>query len=633
MKLLCIRAITFWLFSVSLLAQSSTQPASKSYDEDPISWIQNHYRKQEVMIPMRDGARLFTAIYQPVDSAEAWPIMMKRTPYSCRPYGEQEMPRLLGPEPQFMFDKHIFVYQDVRGCYLSEGDFINMTPHNPNKRSREDIDESTDCYDTIEWLLKNLPNHNGRVGLWGISYPGFYCASSMIDAHPALKAVSPQAPIADWWFDDFHHHGAFFLPHAFGFISRFGQPRPEPTTTRPGADFEYWTPDGYEFYLDMTPLSKANDKYLKGKIEFWNKIIEHPNYDEFWQSRNILPHLENVAPAVLTVGGWYDAEDLYGPLKIYRTIERKNPEIFNALVMGPWAHGGWARGNGETLGHVHFDSKTSAYFREHIQRPFFYHFLRGTEAHQLPEAYMFETGKNRWRKFQTWPPTQVRREDLFMKAAQILSWSQPLEADAFDSYLSDPKKPVPFTETISRRMTRPYMTDDQRFAARRPDVLVYATAPLQEDLTLAGPQIADLWVSTSGTASDWVVKLIDVYPPDHKDYKDTPARLKMAGYQQMVRSEVIRGRFRNSHSHPEPFEPNQPTRIELELLDVLHTFKKGHRIMIQIQSTWFPLVDINPHRYAENVFLAEESDFIKAEQRLYRNPTHASKIRVSILDE
>ncbi|MCZ6835146.1 MAG: CocE/NonD family hydrolase [Planctomycetota bacterium] len=612
-----------------------TIQAAPSYEDDPAAWTKANYTKREYMIPMRDGISLFTAVYVPNDDSQPWPFMMKRTPYSCRPYGEDAYSRSPGPEAQFVKDKFIFVHQDVRGCYLSEGTFVNMTPHVPEKLSTSDIDESSDTYDTVEWLLENIANHNGKVGQWGISYPGFYCASSMIDAHPALIAVSPQAPIADWWYDDFHHHGAFFLPHCFGFISGFGLPRPEPTTSRARRTWEYGTPDGYEFYLNMTPLTKGNENYLKGGIDFWNQTLEHPNYDEFWQSRNILPHLNNVAPAVMTVGGWYDAEDLYGPLKIYRSVEAKNPDVFNVLVMGPWAHGGWARGAGDRLGNVEFGGKQSEFYRENIQRPFFYHFLRDEGANDLPEAYVFETGANEWRTFEAWPPANVVERSLYMNADRSLTWDAPSSDDegAFDEYISDPKTPVPFTETISMRMTRPYMTDDQRFAGRRPDVMTYRTEVLTEDVTLAGPLLADLWVSTSGTASDWVVKIIDVYPSDRDSFEDREAWQAQAGYQQMVRSEVIRGRFRNSHEHPEPFVAGEPTYVDLELQDVFHTFKKGHAIMVQIQSTWFPLVDINPHHYAPNVFKAQESDFIKATQRVYRGGEHATRIRVQVLED
>jgi putative CocE/NonD family hydrolase len=557
---------------------------------------------------------------------------MRRTPYSCAPYGENTYPDAIGPSREIMEAGYIIVYQDVRGCYLSEGEFDNMTPHIPVKQGTAEIDESSDTYDTIEWLLANLPNHNGRVGLWGISYPGFYAAASMIDAHPALKASSPQAPIADWWYDDFHHHGAFFLPHAFGFLHTFGQARPEPTTRRNGPLFDFPTPDGYRFYLDMGPLSNANDRYFKHRIAFWDSIVAHPDYDAYWQARNLLPHLNNVAPAVMTVGGWFDAEDLYGALNIYRSIEAKNPGIFNVLVMGPWSHGGWSRGSGEVLGDVPFGSATSEFYRAQIEFPFFQHYLKDEGDGNLPEAYVFETGADRWRTFDAWPPAGTALRALYVQEGGRLDWSAPTTAlEQYDEYVSDPDKPVPHTPQIHLGMNQPYMTDDQRFAARRPDVLTYQTGVLDADVTLAGPVIAELWVSTSGTDSDWVVKLIDVFPGDAPDHEGLRPYEHMGDFQMMVRSEVIRGRFRNSDEHPEPFVPDQPTLVRLPLQDVLHTFQRGHRIMVQVQSTWFPLVDRNPQKYVDNIYLAKEEDFIKATQRIYRSRRHPTRLQVGVL--
>jgi len=594
--------------------------------------VSEHYTKREVRIPVRDGVRLFTAIYSPKDASREHPILMLRTPYSVRPYGEDEFRSSLGPNRALMEEGYIFVYQDVRGKYLSEGAFVNMTPHVPSKRREADVDESSDTYDTIEWLLQNVPNHNGHVGQWGISYPGFYAAAGMIDAHPALVAVSPQAPIADWFFDDFHHHGAFFLPHAFNFLASFGRARPEPTTER-SPRFDHGTPDGYRFFLDLGPLRNANERYFHGEIAFWNEIAAHPNYDEFWQARNLLPHLENVAPAVMTVGGWFDAEDLYGPLQIYGRVEERNPGVRNVLVMGPWRHGGWSRTDGDRLGHIRFGAKTAEYYREEVETPFFRHFLRGGPDPGLPEALAFETGANRWRRFAAWPPAARRIERLYLRAGGRLAFEAPSEEDGtqFDEYVSDPRKPVPFTQDIARGMTREYMVDDQRFAARRPDVLVYRSDVLTEDVTLAGEILANLWVSTSGTASDWIVKLIDVFPPDAEDPDDLPRGRRMGGYQMMVRSEVIRGRFRNDYSKPEPFVPNRVTHVPLPLQDVLHTFREGHRIMVQIQSTWFPLVDRNPQRYVDNIFEARQGDFQSALQRVYRSPAYPTSLRVGVL--
>jgi hypothetical protein len=598
-----------------------------------VDFMRRHYTKREYRIPMRDGVRLVTAVYTPKDKSQTHPILLYRTPYSVRPYGEDKYPdqRSSRAMAGFAREGFIFVAQDVRGRFMSEGRFVNMTPHLDDKASLADIDESSDTYDTIEWLLEHIPNHNSRVGMWGISYPGFYAAAGMIDAHPALKAVSPQAPIADWFFDDFHHHGAFFLPHAFNFIAVFGQPRPKPTTEW-GERFKHGTPDGYQFFFDLGSLKNVDDCYFHGEIEMWNNMVAHPNYDAFWQARNLLPHLHNVAPAVMTVGGWFDAEDLYGALKVYRSIEEKNPGIFNVLVMGPWAHGGWMRSDGDKLGHVQFDAKTAVFYRENMLLPFFMHFLKDEGELELPEAYVFETGANIWRTFGAWPPEGLSHQSLYFHADGRLSFDAPNEnGEVYDEYVSDPDKPVPFTEEVSTGMTSRYMTDDQRFAARRPDVLVYQTDELTEDVTLAGPMVADLWVSTSGTDADWAVKLIDVFPPDTEDYEDIPDGRHMGGYQMMVRSEVIRGRFRNSYEHPEPFVPDQPTNVTLELLDVLHTFEAGHRIMVQIQSTWFPLVDRNPQKYVDNIFRAEEDDFIKATQRVFRSQEHPTRLQIGVL--
>lgn len=628
-----LRLITlFPLLGFLLLSSCTLQPNPRG-GESLEAFISANYDKREVLIPMRDGVRLFTAIYTPKDQSRSYPFLMKRTPYSVSPYGGESYPSTLGPSDILTRELFIFVLQDVRGTYLSEGRFVNMTPHLDEKSGSQDIDESSDAYDTIEWLLANVENHNGRVGMWGISYPGFYSAASMIDAHPALQAVSPQAPIADWWFDDFHHHGAFFLPHAFNFLSSFGVPRPEPTTQR-NPRFDHGTPDGYDFFLEMGPLGNANTLYLNHRIPFWDSIIAHPNYDGFWQPRNLIPHLNNTAPAVMTVGGWYDAEDLFGPLNIYRSVEEKNPGIHNTLVMGPWRHGGWARDDGTFLGNAWFGSETAVFYRENIEAVFFRHFLKDEGEMELPEAYVFETGKNRWRTFQDWPPAATREAFLYPGAQGSLAFEpSPAGGGSFDQWVSDPANPVPSTQDIDIGMAREYMTDDQRFASRRPDVVAYQTPVLEEDVTLAGPLLAQLWVSTSGTASDWVVKLVDVFPPDAEDppHEAFARGMRAGGAQMMVRSEVIRGRFRNSYENPEPFVPNQPTLVELPLQDVLHTFQAGHRIMIQFQSTWFPLVDRNPQRYVENIYRAREGDFISATQRLYRSDPHRSRIRVGVL--
>jgi putative CocE/NonD family hydrolase len=387
----------------------------------------------------------------------------------------------------------------------------------------------------------------------------------------------------------------------------------------------------------MGPLKNADIKYFKGDVAFWNEVMEHPDYDEFWQLRNILPHLNNVAPAVMTVGGWYDAEDLYGAIKTYQAIEQQNPGVFNMLVMGPWIHGGWARNDGDRLGNISFGEKSSLYYRPNIEFVFFNYFLKDEGSNDLPEALVFETGTNRWRSFDVWPPALgfggCEEANLYMHQGEALEFSVPTtEEIAFDEYVSDPAKPVPYSETISTGMTKEYMTDDQRFAGRRPDVLVYQTGPLEHDITIAGPINAELWVSTTGTDSDWIVKVIDVFPPDATAPEGFDVTRPWGGYQMMVRSEVIRGRYRNSYEHSEPFVEGEPTFVDLELQDVLHTFRKGHRIMVQIQSTWFPLVDRNPQKYVPNIFFADESDFIKATQRVYRDKSHPTRLRVNILN-
>lgn len=607
-----------------LLAASSLTSAQDT------TYVRENFTKQEVRIAMRDGVKLFTVIYAPRATGQKYPILLNRTPYSVAPYGEGTYKTLVGPSDPLMRDGYIVVYQDVRGRLMSEGEFVNMTPHKPNKRGRQDIDESTDTYDTIEWLIKHVANHNGRVGMWGISYPGYYTAAGMIDAHPALKAASPQAPIADWFTgDDFHRNGALWLPHFFNFIASFGRPRPAPTTQRLSR-FSHPTPDGYEFFLNrMKVLKNANPLFLHDSIAFWNEVMQHPNYDEFWKIRNLRPHLRNIKPAVMTVGGLFDAENIYGALQVYKAVEQQSPRAHNILVYGPWFHGGWARGTGEALGNVRFGSATSEFYRDSIEFPFFSCHLKARCERKLPEAYVFETGSNVWRTYETWPPKSASPASIYLRENGKISFDAPSNRDArFDEYRSDPSKPVPFIDYINIGMPREYMTDDQRHAARRPDVLVYQGEPLDQDLTLVGPLEADLWVSTSGTDSDWVVKLIDVYPDSAPNFAGLPPGVTMAGYQQLVRGEVMRGRFRNSFEKPEAFVPDEPTNVKWSLNDVSHTFRRGHRIMVQIQSTWFPLMDRNPQKFVPSIYDAHESDFHAATQRVYRSVGIASRIGV-----
>jgi uncharacterized protein len=595
--------------------------------------VRAHYAKQEFRVRMRDGKKLFTAVYRPRDTSRTYPIMLNRTPYGVAPYGVDQFPFSIGPSDELAEEGFIFAYQDVRGTMMSEGEFINMTPYNPDKKGSRDIDESTDAYDTIDWLVKNIPNNNGKVGMWGISYPGFYAAAGMIDAHPALKAVSPQAPITDWFVgDDFHHNGAFYLAHAFGFLSSFGYPRPSPTTQFRSA-FEFPTSDGYDFFLKMGPLSEVNKKFLKNKVPFWNEILQHGNYDDFWQARNLRPHLKNIKPAVMTVGGWFDAEDLFGTLQVYQAVEASSPGAYNILVMGPWYHGSWARSGGDAFGNLQFGSETSVFYRKQIEFPFFMHFLKGTDSLNLPEAYMFATGNNEWQKEDQWPPPDARPRNLYFQANEKLSWIPDPEdaASQFDEYVSDPAKPVPYTTDISTGMTREHMVDDQRFASRRPDVLTYATEELKRDLTIAGPITPRLSVSTSGTDSDFIVKLIDVYPDYNQNMMVSRENIMMGGFQQLVRGEAFRGKYRNSFTNPEPFIPGEIAKIEYQMPDIFHTFRKGHRIMVQIQSTWFPLIDRNPQQFLD-IYRAGKLDFKKATQRIYRSKQSPSYVTLYQMD-
>ncbi|WP_296621637.1 CocE/NonD family hydrolase [Marivirga sp.] len=586
--------------------------------EEESSYVKEHYNKEEVYIPMRDGTRLYTAIYTPKEKGNH-PIMMQRTCYSIAPYGPDAYKRSLGPSQYLMEDKFIFVYQDVRGRWMSEGKFTNMTPNIPGNKHKKEADESSDTFDTIEWLLKHLKGKtNGKVGQWGISYPGFYTAAALPDAHPALKASSPQAPIGDFFFDDFHHNGAYLQSYTAAYPV-FGYQTKEPTT-------ESWyreafarmktanAIDGYDYHMELGPLKNITEK-IHFDNEFWQQTVEHPNYDEFWQKRSIIPHLDDIDHAVMVVGGWFDAEDLYGPLNIYKTIEKTSPDAYNTIVFGPWSHGDWARERGfQAVNHVYFGDSISIFYQTEIERTFFNHFLRDGEGKpNLPEAYMFDTGLKEWQKFDVWPP-QIPQTTLgFAQNGKLLINEEGSNDDEF-SYVSDPAKPVPYTSfTESVTFTpRPYMTDDQRHAARRPDVLVWESDPLEENLTLAGEIAAKLKVAISSTDADFIVKIIDVYPGDHESYEHNPDNIVMGNYQQLVRAEVFRGRFRDSFADPKPFIPNEEDEVDITLQDILHTFKKGHKVMVQIHSTWFPYIDRNPQKYVENIYKAEEEDFIKA---------------------
>ena len=540
---------------------------------------------------------------------------------------------------------YIVVYQDVRGRWMSEGTYDNMRAYIPNKQSNKDIDESSDTYDTIDWLVNNVENNNGNVGTWGISYPGFYATYSTIDAHPALKAASPQACIGDFFFDDFHHNGAYLLSY-FKVTSVFGTPKDQPIDTAWYKTPDLKTGDQYQFFLDAGPLSNLNKYFQYESVDnpglkkenlvddfFWQELIDHPNYDSVWQKKGIIQHLKNIKPSVATmvVGGWFDAEDLYGPLETYKTIEANNPDNYNTLVFGPWDHGAWARSKTRNaVGNYYFGDSISDFFQQEIESRFFRHFLKDGDGHNsgLPEAYVFDSGKKTWETFDSWPPENIKRQEWYLSENQKLSTTKGLEQKI--SFISDLKRPVPYSEDIKTVFTpRKYMTDDQRFAARRPDVLVFETPILEEDFTLAGDILAKLMVATTGTDADWIVKVIDVHPADTKNNnEDLQGHLKMSNYHLMVRSEVMRGKFRNSFSQPEPFVPNQKTAVNIKLQDVFHTFKKGHKMQVQVQSTWFPLIDLNPQTYVPNIFKATESDFKTQTHTVFTS----SSIELSVLE-
>ena len=606
-------------------------------------WVRENYYKVEKMLPMRDGISLFTAFYIPKDSSVKHPILLNRTPYSCSPYGADKFNARIHDTYwiNYLKERYIIAIQDVRGRWMSEGEFMDVRPFNPNKKNKE-IDEASDTYDAIEWMVNHLPANNKRVGVFGISYPGFYATMAALSGHPALKAVSPQAPVTDWFQgDDFHHNGAFFLMDAFGFYSGFGKPRPKPTSVgSPG--FRIPSQDNYDFYL-KTGAIKNFTKLMGDSIAFWKDMMNHPDHDDWWKARNPRNFVTNIKPAVLVVGGNFDAEDCFGAWNLYKAIEEKNNNTDNRVVMGPWVHGGWGgRSDGSYLGNVRFGKKTSEYYQRNIEFPFFnfYLKLKGT-VHDIAEATVFFSGENEWRRFNEWPSKNVEYTNLFIVNNGNLSFEKNTSNNAFSDYISDPAHPVPYTEDVHMGRTSEYMTDDQRFASRRTDVLTFTTAVLMEDLTLAGPLVADLMTSISTTDADFVVKLIDVFPDefkyDEKIFgKGNGSLYPMGGYQMLVRGEIMRGRYRNSFSaapggvKPEAFVPGKITQVKYTLPDVAHTFKKGHKLMIQIQSSWFPLADRNPQKFVD-IYHCDDSDFQKATIKIHHDAVNASKIVLPVL--
>ena len=642
----------FLLFILSLSLFSSRAQNADS------AWVRDNYYKIERMIPMRDGIKLFTTFYIPKDSSQKHPILMVRTPYSCAPYGEDKFSSRISDSYWLNYAKsgYIFAIEDVRGKWMSEGDFVDVRPFNPNKKGTE-TDEASDTYDAIDWMVNNIPGNNKRVGVFGISYPGFYATMAALSGHPALKAVSPQAPVTDWFQgDDFHHNGAFFIMDGLSFYSGFGKPRPKPTMQgSPG--YKIPSQDNYDFYL-RTGALKNFATLIGDSIAFWKDLYAHPNYDDWWKARNPRNFVNNVKPAMLVVGGLFDAEDCFGAWNLYKAIEKGSANTDNRLVMGPWFHGGWGgRSEGSFMGNVRFGSKTAEYYQQNIEVPFFdfYLKLQGT-VHDIAEANIFFTGENKWRRLEQWPPKNIVYKKMYLQingelvlgstesalmstldkmVDPISSKSEKNNSALYDEYISDPAHPVPYSEVVHLGRTREYMTDDQRFASRRTDVLTYTTDVLDGDITLGGPLVADLMVSITTTDADFVVKLIDVFPDDFKydeavygkgNGKDYP----MGGYQMLVRGEIMRGKFRNSFSVPEPFVPGKPTEVKYTLPDIAHTFKKGHKLMIQIQSSWFPLADRNPQIFTD-IYHCSDSDFQKSTIRIYHDAGHMSKIILPVI--
>ena len=618
------------------------QPAAAPSAED---YIRAHYTKYEYRIPMRDGVRLFTAVYVPKVSAfpddpGPYPFLMDRTPYSVAPYGEDRYPAHLGPSDEFERSGYIFVYQDVRGRWMSEGKFVEMRPHIDKKKSPQDVDESSDTYDTIEFLLKHLPNNNGKVGIWGISYPGFFTSASIIDSHPAIAAASPQAPMTDLFLgDDSYHGGAFMLAAGFEFYAPFFHPQQNPVLPKPEVPFDFGTPDSYKFFLQAGNVAGL-DKYFDGTAWMWDDQFKHDTYDGYWQSRDLSRHMKNVKCAVLVVGGWYDAEDLEGPYRTFYAIRKFNPKTAVTLVEGPWVHGGWSRGDGDHLGDVEFNAKTAEYFRANVQFPFFEHYLKG-KGKTLPTAVVFETGTNVWRSYDEWPPKNAVAKTLYFHAGGKLSFDPPAEEKSVDEYLSDPNHPVPFVGYTTDTVPQRYMVDDQRFASYRPDVVTYETEPLAEDVTIAGPISPHLKVASSGADSDFDVKLIDVYPEEDSDAGGAPRPnkrvldaplLHMGGYQQLVRGEPFRAKFRSSWEKPEPLVPGKETAIGFTMPDLYHTFRRGHRIMVQVESSWFPLTDRNPQTFTDIPY-ARPEDFKKATETVFHQKDAASGLEVLVLPQ
>ncbi|MDR2040302.1 MAG: CocE/NonD family hydrolase [Bacteroidales bacterium] len=580
-------------------------------------WIKEHYSKQELMIEMRDGIRLFTVVYLPNETNSKYPVLIHRTPYSCRPYGvDHYHPQLWKTYwKEYMKKGYIFVFQDVRGKWMSEGVFEDM------------VDMPSDTYDTVDWLVRNIPSNNGCVGLFGISYPGFYAMKGALSGHPAIKAVSPLAPPVDWFMgDDFHHNGALMLEDAFGFHTNQGQPRRHPTSV-PGKRVEYYRTDNYSFYLCQGTIKNLT-RLTGDSIRFWNDMVQHPDYDEWWKARDLRRSCHDVAPAILIVGGLFDTDDCFGAWNLYKTIKKQSPKTDLRLVFGPWFHGSWAQDNFTSLGHIRLNSNTSEYYQKNIELPFFnYHLKEQGNISKIPKITVFFTGSNQWKTFDDWKPGNKNNHSLYLHENGILGFEPPENPSSSTGYLSDPSHPVPYMDGVQKNRVKEYMVNDQRFASRRPDVITFQSNILLEDISLSGEITAEIYAAITTTDIDFVVKVIDVFPDD---FSYDGEKYPMGGYQMLVRGDVMRGRYRNSFEHPEAFVPGQKELIRFELPDVAHTFRKGHRIMVQIQSSWFPLVDRNPQQFV-NIYQCDEKEFVSSGVTVFHEKDAASRIIFSTL--
>lgn len=600
--------------------------------QQPVNYVKENYTKIDTVIAMRDDVKLYTIIYTPKDNSKAYPILMERTPYSSGPYGEENYMRRVGPNEALMKGKYIFVYQDVRGRYMSGGHNKEVTPYIPHKKNNTDVDESSDTYDTIDWLLKFLKNDNGKVGLYGISYPGFYATASLPGAHPAIRAVSPQAPVTDEFIgDDANHNGAFFLMDNFFFMNYFGKERNGPVEDYGSSMFNVKTNNTYDFFMNLGPVKNTQRKeYFDHRSYIWNEYLEHDTYDDYWQNRNIRQYLKNISIPTLVVGGWFDAEDLFGALHTYEAIATHGGEN-NFLVMGPWTHGAWARPGWSKFGTYDFGDNTSQYFQDSLQTRFFNYYLKGEGDFGISKVTVFETGSNEWRHFNAWPPKNTTSKVFYLSASKSLSENISEVQSASDTYISDPQHPIPYTAKIMGRRNNEYMVEDQTFASQREDVLSYISAPLKNDLTVAGPIDADLYVSMDGTDADFVIKVIEVIPLPSPDVHLKPGDTTSGSVQRLVRAEVMRGKFRDNYVTPAPFAPGKPTLVQIHLNDIMHTFKKGHQIMVQVQSSWFPLVDRNPQKFMR-IPDAAEGDFQKSTIKIYRDVNHPSAVTLPVLN-